>query len=199
MSTTSGYEWYLKTNYETDLSQGDILLDLPVPMMQYSEEDPFYKIARGKISKSIVVTQACDLENSKVSNLAICPIEPLSVTLKKLMEKEIPGVDLAKLTSKQKEKKQKLINEIRQGTYLDYYLLNSFQDSNVGLEYSVVLLRETFYIPVQVASTLEKKKKEERLRLLPPYREHLAQAYARNFNRIGLPIDVLIDEKEIIL
>ena len=29
-----------------------------------------------------------------------------------------------------------------------------------------------------------------RLRLLPPYREHLAQAFARFFMRVGLPIDV---------
>lgn len=29
-----------------------------------------------------------------------------------------------------------------------------------------------------------------RLRLLPPYREHLAQAFARSFMRVGLPIDI---------
>jgi hypothetical protein len=29
-----------------------------------------------------------------------------------------------------------------------------------------------------------------RLRLLPPYREHLAQAFARYFMRVGLPIDI---------
>lgn len=30
----------------------------------------------------------------------------------------------------------------------------------------------------------------KRLRLLPPYREHLAQAFARSFMRVGLPIDI---------
>lgn len=29
-----------------------------------------------------------------------------------------------------------------------------------------------------------------RLRLLPPYREHLSQAFARYFMRVGLPIDI---------
>jgi hypothetical protein len=29
-----------------------------------------------------------------------------------------------------------------------------------------------------------------RLRLLPPYREHLAQAFARFFMRVGLPVDI---------
>ena len=34
-----------------------------------------------------------------------------------------------------------------------------------------------------------------RLRLLPPYREHLSQAFARYFMRVGLPVD--IDKEEI--
>jgi hypothetical protein len=29
-----------------------------------------------------------------------------------------------------------------------------------------------------------------RLRLLPPYREHLSQAFARFFMRVGLPVDI---------
>ena len=31
---------------------------------------------------------------------------------------------------------------------------------------------------------------QPRIRLLPPYREHLAQAFARFFMRVGLPVDV---------
>jgi hypothetical protein len=30
----------------------------------------------------------------------------------------------------------------------------------------------------------------ERLRLLPPYREHMSQAFARYFMRVGLPQDI---------
>ena len=30
----------------------------------------------------------------------------------------------------------------------------------------------------------------DRLRLLPPYREHLSQAFARYFMRVGLPQDI---------
>jgi hypothetical protein len=28
------------------------------------------------------------------------------------------------------------------------------------------------------------------LRLLPPYREHLSQSFARYFMRVGLPVDI---------
>jgi len=31
---------------------------------------------------------------------------------------------------------------------------------------------------------------DDRLRLLPPYREHLSQAFARYFMRVGLPQDI---------
>lgn len=32
--------------------------------------------------------------------------------------------------------------------------------------------------------------KKQRLRLLPPYREHLSQAFARYFMQVGLPVNV---------
>jgi len=34
------------------------------------------------------------------------------------------------------------------------------------------------------------QKQTKRIRLLPPYREHLSQAFARFFMRIGLPVDI---------
>jgi len=34
----------------------------------------------------------------------------------------------------------------------------------------------------------------KRLRLLPPYREHLAQAFARFFMRVGLPVDIAAEK-----
>jgi len=37
---------------------------------------------------------------------------------------------------------------------------------------------------------LHLRKQGNRLRLLPPYREHLAQAFARFFMRVGLPADI---------
>jgi hypothetical protein len=45
---------------------------------------------------------------------------------------------------------------------------------------------DAFSIPIEYAMTLAGQHK--RLRLLPPYREYLAQAFARFYMRIGLPI-----------
>lgn len=38
------------------------------------------------------------------------------------------------------------------------------------------------------------KQRGKRLRLLPPYREHLSQAFARFFMRVGLPTDIAFDK-----
>jgi len=37
------------------------------------------------------------------------------------------------------------------------------------------------------------KNLKNRIRLLPPYREHLSQAFARYFMRVGLPQDIAIE------
>jgi len=37
------------------------------------------------------------------------------------------------------------------------------------------------------------KELNERIRLLPPYREHLSQSFARYFMKVGLPQDIEIE------
>jgi hypothetical protein len=56
-------------------------------------------------------------------------------------------------------------------------------------EYQVVDLTKIFsitygYVRKFIADN------DSRIRLLPPYREHLAQSFARRFMRVGLPIDL---------
>ncbi len=62
------------------------------------------------------------------------------------------------------------------GTFRDEYFLNrgywEAKDTNDFLE------------------SLLKQRGQPRLRLLPPYREHLSQAFARFFMRVGLPVQV---------
>jgi len=45
-----------------------------------------------------------------------------------------------------------------------------------------------FSLPVRFVR--KKAADGRRLRLLPPYREHLSQAFARFFMRVGLPVDI---------
>ncbi|WP_459875834.1 hypothetical protein [Desulfothermus naphthae] len=55
--------------------------------------------------------------------------------------------------------------------------------------YLVVDFRNVYGVPFDFIVELAKKR-GKRLRLLPPYREHLSQAFARFFMRARLPVDI---------
>ncbi len=85
-------------------------------------------------------------------------------------------------------KKDKFIDNLKKGAYPNLHLLN--KDDVVGLEdYQVVDFHNIYGIDINWLLThIESVKK--RIRLLPPYREHLSQSFARYFMRVGLPIDI---------
>ena len=55
------------------------------------------------------------------------------------------------------------------------------------MEHRVVDFRAIYTVPRDFLERLLKERRKPRLRLLPPYREHLSQAFARFFMRVGLP------------
>jgi len=57
------------------------------------------------------------------------------------------------------------------------------------LKYSIVDFHRIYSLPKNYLRKIAQEK-EVRLRLLPPYREHLSQAFARYFMRVGLPVDI---------
>jgi hypothetical protein len=56
-------------------------------------------------------------------------------------------------------------------------------------DYSLVDLGSLFSLPTGLVRDLAERQ-GQRSRLNPPYREHLAQAFARFFMRVGLPVDI---------
>lgn len=185
--TGSDYPWYQVVSNTMPLTQGDIVYDCPVPLVVKSDSPPFYKIGQAEVPRAIVITQACDLANAKVKELAICPVVTLTEVLMDLIRKEYNGeADYNNLQRKQRERKQKMIEALKQGHYLDFHLLSKFHSDNpeLNLGYQVVLLRDTYRLPVDVLNFIIHNKGGLRIQLLPPYREHLAQAYSRNYHRI---------------
>lgn len=63
------------------------------------------------------------------------------------------------------------------------------------LTWSVVDFRQLFTLPKEFLEAFTSAA-GQRLRLRSPYREHLAQAFARYFMRVGLPHDARAFEKE---
>lgn len=211
---TSSFAWYEEIKMDQSLSQGDIIFDFPVPLIvENTETFPFFK-AQAATFPVIVMTQSCDLEQNKVNNISLCAIEPLDILVRKLIldqeaNKEANNgklreelFDFSSFSGTKKEKVKKIISSIRQGNYIDFYLLNNNyagrNQTEIDFFSHVVLLKQTYQLPIgsanRIIETLAASGQESRLRLLPPYREHLSQAYANTYSRIGLPIDINVNE-----
>lgn len=153
------------------LSQGDYLLDCPVPIFPANygstPSGSTVEIARGNL---IVVTQSCDLENNKVKMVALCPI-----------------YTIAEFTSTDDKKKLAThLEEIRRGKFEALHMLSSTQNPESNMDVRIVDFRDIYCLPVQFLGS-HAAKLGKRWRLKSPYLEHFSQAFARFFMRVGLP------------
>jgi len=169
------FPWYEIVDNKESVLQGDILLSCPVyiPSAEslYKEgESPTGNIDEYDV---IVMSQSCDLVLRKLDLVLACPIWLLD--------------DLEKENDFFKNRHGK--EALRQGNVPGYHLLNKCTINGFEREYTVVDFRHSYSLPFELINGIAKKQ-NSRLRLQPPYREHLSQAYARFFMRVGLPIDI---------
>ena len=78
-------------------------------------------------------------------------------------------------------------NDIAEGFAWNYAFINSSGLDAFKSELRLVDFHEIFTVPRSFLESLLQQRNALRLRLLPPYREHLSQAFARFFMRVGLP------------
>ena len=88
---------------------------------------------------------------------------------------------------KDKQKSTKV--NLERGRLHAYHLLNLCDIAGYEAPHLVADFGDAFSIPLDYATALAGEF-AQRVRLLPPYREHLAQMFARFYMRIGLPVDV---------
>ena len=69
-------------------------------------------------------------------------------------------------------------------------MLNEGSIEELNLTHRVVDFHDVYTIPRTFLESLLHRRGQPRLRLRPPYREHLSQAFARFFMRVGLPMGV---------
>ena len=164
------YSWY-ETVEGDELLQGDIILSCPLIIPPSKLEN---KIRVDVIEYDIIImSQSCDLINKKLELVLVCPIWPLSK-----FESKNPSF-----------KSPKMKELLRRGYLPGYHLLNKCEIDRFESELLVVDFRSVYSVPFDFLVKLAQKR-HERLRLLPPYREHLSQAFARFFMRVGLPVDI---------
>jgi hypothetical protein len=81
------------------------------------------------------------------------------------------------------------MEEARRGNLPGFHVLGECALPDFYREVRVVDFRRVYSLPLPFVRKLITET-EKRIRLLPPYREQLAQAFARYFMRVGLPTDI---------
>lgn len=129
----------------------------------------------------VVLSQSCDLVNDKIDEVLLAAVQDYALLVandgatnplikssrwrKAAVEGDLPAMSLLPPT-----------------------------DGDVGLGWSLVDFHHLFTLPKRFVSEFADSA-GTRIRIVPPYREHLAQAFARYFMRVGLPSPLQAFEK----
>jgi hypothetical protein len=168
------YPWFEIVEGDEDILQGDFIRDCPI-IVPPSELISGAKDVNLRITtyNVVIMSQSCDLIQKKLDLVLVCPIWPLS--------------KFENMSSYYKSRKGK--EALRRGYIPGYHLLNKCEIKGFETDYMVVDFRNVYSVPFDFLRDLAKSR-GKRIRLLPPYREHLSQAFARFFMRVGLPVDI---------
>lgn len=161
-----------------DLEQGDILEDCPVFRVPSDLTLPLSDDLDMDVGTQdmVVTSQSCDLvegQKKGIDYVALSPLWPLP---------EIEAVNGFLASTYGKEM-------CRRGNVHGYHMLAACDHEGWERDIAVVAFREVHSLPVDFLRGFAEQA-GERLRVRPPYREHLAQAFARYFMRVGLPVDI---------
>lgn len=183
------YPWYAIVSGRQTVTQGDIIHNFPIlrPVLT-AQGELDKKNAEAEKNDVIVMTQACDLENKKVNYVILCPLiteEKYFQLLELERQKSNPNYKIAD------GNKKGMIDNMIKGNLVNFHMLEKHHDARERVSFGrlIVGLAESISVDREY---LEKfvRRNGYRARLLPPYREHLAQAFARTFMRIGLPSNI---------
>ena len=168
---TERYPWYDLVEGD-ELEHGDIIESCPISVATETEtEDGRWKL-QWEERDLVVLSQSCDLVKGreKLSEVLMAAV---------LKQSELSG-HLATT---------KGLEDARRGNLPGVHLLAASDFPGTVSEILVVDFRRVSTLPL---TFLRKRvlQQQRRLRLLPPYREHLSQAFARFFMRVGLPVDI---------
>jgi len=159
------------------LQQGDFIPDCPIVVPPDTIKEGEKTEIELKQIDSVILLQSCDLVNNKVEIVLVCPFYPLNTFIESLPEEQ----------TRSKKAKDKIKQNLKNGFLPGYHLLSKNDD--FFDDHQVVDFRNVYGIQKETLCKLAVEL-GQRIRLLPPYREHLSQAFARYFMRVGLPQDI---------
>ncbi len=198
MTTNS---WYEAVAADAPITQGDLLENFPLvgwksDAIQVAQDKNLGELLRGATeivqANALVMTQACDLEHEKVTNVILCPFESLAEHFSLWKDAMLAGNQ-----TPGKKAWRRYCDDIRDGFVWSMTILAAGESGDLSTPHLVVDFREIFTLPRTFIESLVSQRTTPRLRLLPPYREHLSQAFARFFMRVGLPVPIDADWLEV--
>ncbi|MBL7202560.1 MAG: hypothetical protein ISS56_20690 [Anaerolineae bacterium] len=176
------FAWYTSVSETAHIEQGDLLNRFPIVVLppvtvslvnapdgyELDEDVPveYYDV--------VVMTQSCDLfEFRDEQEVILCPrhdYQTLAVT-----DPRLRGRDGW--------------NKLKARRFIGAYLIEKCTIEGCEFDYQVIDFRQVFSVPFYMIRRVAASQ-GVRARLLPPYREQMAQEFARQFMRIGLPNDL---------
>jgi hypothetical protein len=168
------YPWYAIVSGD-ELQQGDIFESCPVFSPAFTDLDnPRATSYLDWQERSVIVsTQSCDIakEHQKTEDVLVCALWDASVFP--------PGHYLST---------QKGLENVRQGSVPGFHMLAPCDEKVFVHPFRLVDFRRVWSLPIGFVR--RQASRNLHLRLLPPYREQMSQAFARFFMRVGLPSDI---------
>mgnify|MGYP000905702212 CR=1 FL=1 len=171
------YPWYIILKNDDEIQQGDLIPDCPIIIPPLKIEADKELDIQVELMNAIVLSQTCDLIHGKVDIVLMCPLYSLKSFVESLKDKKAI---------------KEAVENLRKGFLYSYHLLNNSDVIEDLKDYQVVDFRNVYGVKFDLLKGLIQER-ESRYRLLPPYREHLSQAFARYFMRVGLPQDIKIE------
>lgn len=169
--------WYEVTSGPA-LLQGDVLTSCPVFLIPKGLVWPLSPKTKVPFDVEevdlIILSQSCDLENEKVEEVLLAQV----IAWPNAVRKEVAQGNKYIQSSKFRK-------SLIEGNVPGLSLLHKHVDEP-RLEWSVVNFKRLHTLPKEFIQP-RASSMGARLRLRSPYREHLAQAFARYFMRVGLP------------
>lgn len=164
--------WYESVSADTPITQGDLIFNCPILSwtsekidLQGAEEDEVLKGSTLAVCADVVVmTQACDIEHEKVSNIILCP----QISINEYHE--FWQSDLrAKGQNPTQRAWEKHCNDICDGFIWNMSMLNKEEiKEGMKIDIRIVNFHEVFTIPRSFLESLISQRGQERFRLLPP-------------------------------
>lgn len=169
-------DWYEIIENSNELEQGDFIYNCPViyppKNIKIEENQLIESDAEGILLDVVILSQSCDLKGKKINNVLVCPVYELNFFQEKF----------------ETFKHKKNLEQIRKGYQHSYHLLNECILDGFKSGFKIVEFKQPFSVDIKYLENFVSNQK--RLRLKSPYKEHLSQAFARFFMRVGLPTDI---------